>query len=114
MVQESTSPTVPALRGDHTAHAMYTHTHTRTHTPLTETPMQKYGYLQFCYVDVYSVLLRGCTAFHCLHRLVTITGNRESICKAFEAIGVKIEQVNVTWYTVLGGMEGWCDVGRVV
>eukprot|EP00731_Ephydatia_muelleri_P012950 Em0007g260a len=25
-------------------------------------------------------------------RLVTITGNRESICKAFEAIGVKIEQ----------------------
>ena len=24
---------------------------------------------------------------------MTITGNRESICKAFEAIGVKIEQV---------------------
>lgn len=40
------------------------------------------------YVSV-NVLVSSCIP----NRLVTITGNRESICKAFEAIGVKIEQV---------------------
>ena len=51
-------------------------------------------------------------------RLVTITGNRESICKAFEAIGVKIEQVSgeCAWVwscTCVGELWVWSCSGML-
>ena len=44
-----------------------------------------------------------CSLYPC--RLVTVTGNRESVCKAFAAIGKKIEQVGgiCVCVCVLGG-----------
>ena len=39
----------------------------------------------------YSCLL----AYVC--RLVTVTGTKESVCKAFDAIGKKIDQVSFKW-----------------
>ena len=47
----------------------------------------------FCDAYLMSVLYGDSLSFAHLCRLVTVTGNRDSVCKAFAAIGKKIEQV---------------------